>query len=91
MVPCGSIRSPWPATDVLKPSSHTPGATQLQAELWTEAGLPDGVFNVVYGGREAVSAIVEHPDVRAIQFVGSTAVGHYVYEEGTRRGKRVGA
>jgi len=78
-------------TMVLKPSSHTPGATQLQAELWKEAGLPDGVFNVVYGGREAVTALVEHPDVRAIQFVGSTAVGRYVYEEGTRRGKRVGS
>ena len=78
-------------TLILKPSSHTPGATQLQAELWTEAGLPDGVFNVIYGGREAVTAIVEHPGIRAIQFVGSTAVGRYVYEEGTRRGKRVGA
>jgi malonate-semialdehyde dehydrogenase (acetylating)/methylmalonate-semialdehyde dehydrogenase len=78
-------------TMLLKPSSHTPGATQLQAELWTEAGLPDGVFNVVYGGREAVTAIVEHPDVAAIQFVGSTAVGRYVYETGTKLGKRVGA
>ena len=54
-------------------------------------GLPDGVFNVVYGGREAVTAIVEHPDIKAIQFVGSTAVGRYVFEEGTRRGKRVGS
>jgi malonate-semialdehyde dehydrogenase (acetylating)/methylmalonate-semialdehyde dehydrogenase len=78
-------------TFILKPSSHTPGATQLQAELWKEAGLPDGVFNIVYGGREAVAAIVEHPGIEAIQFVGSTAVGRYVYEEGTRRGKRVGA
>jgi malonate-semialdehyde dehydrogenase (acetylating)/methylmalonate-semialdehyde dehydrogenase len=78
-------------TMILKPSSHTPGATQLQAELWKEAGLPDGVFNVVYGGREAVTAIVENPDIKAIQFVGSTAVGRYVYEEGTKRGKRVGA
>ena len=78
-------------TLVWKPSSHTPGATQLQAELWKEAGLPDGVFNVVYGGREAVAAIVEHPAVAAIQFVGSTAVGRYVYETGTRLGKRVGA
>jgi malonate-semialdehyde dehydrogenase (acetylating)/methylmalonate-semialdehyde dehydrogenase len=78
-------------TLVWKPSSHTPGATQLQAELWKEAGGPDGTFNVVYGGREAVTAIVEHPDVRAIQFVGSTAVGRYVYETGTRLGKRVGA
>ncbi len=78
-------------TFILKPSSHTPGATQLQAELWTEAGLPDGVFNVVYGGREAVTALVEHPDVAAIQFVGSTAVGRYVHETGTKRGKRVAA
>src|SRR5512136_1536587 len=78
-------------TFIWKPSSHTPGATQLQAELWTEAGGPDGTFNIVYGGREAVAAIVEHPGIKAIQFVGSTAVGRYVYEEGTRRGKRVGA
>jgi malonate-semialdehyde dehydrogenase (acetylating)/methylmalonate-semialdehyde dehydrogenase len=78
-------------TVILKPSSHTPGATQLQAELWTQAGGPDGTFNVVYGGREAVKAIVEHKDIRAIQFVGSTAVGRYVYEEGTKRGKRVGS
>jgi malonate-semialdehyde dehydrogenase (acetylating)/methylmalonate-semialdehyde dehydrogenase len=78
-------------TVVFKPSSHTPGATQLQAELWTRAGGPDGTFNVVYGGREAVTAIVEHPDIKAIQFVGSTAVGRYVYEEGTKRGKRVGS
>ncbi|NJD28539.1 MAG: CoA-acylating methylmalonate-semialdehyde dehydrogenase [Chloroflexi bacterium] len=76
---------------ILKPSSHTPGATQLQAELWKEAGLPDGIFSIVYGGRDAVSAIVEHPDIAAIQFVGSTPVGRYVYEEGTKRGKRVGA
>lgn len=78
-------------TFVWKPSSHTPGATQLQAELWAEAGLPDGVFNVVYGGREAVKAILEHPGVDAIQFVGSTSVGRYVYETGTKNGKRVGA
>jgi malonate-semialdehyde dehydrogenase (acetylating)/methylmalonate-semialdehyde dehydrogenase len=78
-------------TFVWKPSSHTPGATQLQAELWAEAGLPDGVFNVVYGGREAVKAILEHPGVDAIQFVGSTSVGRYVFETGTKHGKRVGA
>ncbi|MGO9208277.1 MAG: CoA-acylating methylmalonate-semialdehyde dehydrogenase [Candidatus Limnocylindrales bacterium] len=78
-------------TFVWKPSSHTPGATQLQSELWKEAGLPDGVFNVVYGGREAVKAILEHPGIDAVQFVGSTAVGRYVYETGTRFGKRVGA
>ena len=68
-----------------------PGATQLQAELWTQAGGPDGSFNIVYGGREAVAAIVEHPGIKAIQFVGSTAVGRYVYETGTGLGKRVGA
>jgi len=78
-------------TFVWKPSSHTPGATQLQAELWSEAGLPDGVFNVVYGGREAVAAILEHPDVAAVQFVGSTAVGRYVHETGVQHGKRVAA
>jgi malonate-semialdehyde dehydrogenase (acetylating) / methylmalonate-semialdehyde dehydrogenase len=78
-------------TMVWKPSSHTCGAAQLQAELWQEAGGPDGTFNIVYGGREAVTAIVEHPDVAAIQFVGSTAVGRYVYETGTRLGKRVGS
>ena len=78
-------------TVILKPSSHTPGATQLQAELWTKAGGPDGTFNVVYGGKEAVKAIVEHKDIKAIQFVGSTVVGRYVYEEGTKRGKRVGS
>ena len=78
-------------TVILKPSSHTPGATQLQAELWTRAGGPDGTFNIVYGGRDAVKAIVEHKDIKAIQFVGSTAVGRYVYEEGTKRGKRVGS
>jgi len=78
-------------TFIWKPSSHTPGATQLQAELWKEAGLPDGVFNVVYGGREAVNAILEHPGIAAIQFVGSTPVGRHVFETGTRHGKRVGA
>jgi malonate-semialdehyde dehydrogenase (acetylating)/methylmalonate-semialdehyde dehydrogenase len=78
-------------TFVWKPSSHTPGATQLQAELWKEAGLPDGVFNVVYGGRDAVNAILVHPGIDAIQFVGSTAVGRHVFETGTAHGKRVGA
>jgi malonate-semialdehyde dehydrogenase (acetylating) / methylmalonate-semialdehyde dehydrogenase len=78
-------------TFVWKPSSHTPGATQLQAELWREAGLPAGVFNVVYGGREAVNAILVHPGISAIQFVGSTPVGRHVYETGIAAGKRVGA
>jgi malonate-semialdehyde dehydrogenase (acetylating) / methylmalonate-semialdehyde dehydrogenase len=78
-------------TFIWKPSSHTPEATQLQAELWKEAGLPDGVFNVVYGGREVVAALLEHPGIDAVQFVGSTPVGRYVYETGTRHGKRVAA
>ncbi len=78
-------------TFIWKPSSHTPGATQLQAELWKEAGLPDGVFNVVYGGREAVEAILDNPGIDAIQFVGSTAVGRMVHERGIKAGKRVGA
>jgi malonate-semialdehyde dehydrogenase (acetylating) / methylmalonate-semialdehyde dehydrogenase len=78
-------------TFVWKPSSHTPGATQLQAELWKQAGLPEGVFNVVYGGREAVNAILVHPGISSIQFVGSTAVGKHVFETGTAHGKRVGA
>ena len=77
-------------TFIWKPSSHTPGATQLQAELWKQASLPDGVFNVVYGGREAVDAILNNPGVDAIQFVGSTAVGRMVHERGVKAGKRVG-
>jgi malonate-semialdehyde dehydrogenase (acetylating)/methylmalonate-semialdehyde dehydrogenase len=77
-------------TFIWKPSSHTPGATQLQAELWKEAGLPDGVFNVVYGGREAVNAILDNTGIQAVQFVGSTAVGKMVHERGTKAGKRVG-
>jgi len=77
-------------TFIWKPSSHTPSATQLQAELWKEAGLPDGVFNIVYGGREAVDAIIENPGIDAIQFVGSTVVGRTVHERGVRAGKRVG-
>ena len=91
MVPRGSTRSRCGGQHAgPQAGSHTPGATQLQADLWQQAGLPDGMFNIVYGGREAVTAIVEHPDIKAIQFVGSTAVGRYVYEEGTKRGKRVG-
>ena len=78
-------------TFIWKPSSHTPGATQLQAELWAEAGLPDGVFNIVYGGREAVDAMLAHPGIDAIGFVGSTTVGRHVHETGTHAGKRVAA
>jgi malonate-semialdehyde dehydrogenase (acetylating)/methylmalonate-semialdehyde dehydrogenase len=75
---------------IWKPSSHTPGATQLQAELWKQAGLPDGVFNIVYGGRDAVNAILDSPRIEAVQFVGSTVVGKMVHERGTKAGKRVG-
>ena len=61
------------------------------AELWTEAGLPDGVFNVVHGDKVAVDAILAHPDIAAVSFVGSTPIARYVYENGTRAGKRVQA
>ena len=61
------------------------------AELLKEAGLPDGVFNVVQGDKEAVDALIEHPDVKAISFVGSTPIANYIYETGARHGKRVQA
>jgi malonate-semialdehyde dehydrogenase (acetylating)/methylmalonate-semialdehyde dehydrogenase len=78
-------------TFVLKPSERVPSTSMRLAELLKEAGLPDGVFNVVHGDREAVDALLVHPDVRAISFVGSTAVARHVYETGTRHGKRVQA
>jgi malonate-semialdehyde dehydrogenase (acetylating)/methylmalonate-semialdehyde dehydrogenase len=78
-------------TFVLKPSEKDPSASLRLAELWKEAGLPDGVFNVVHGGREAVEAILTHSDVRAVSFVGSTPVARAVYEAATRAGKRVQA
>jgi len=61
------------------------------AQLWKEAGLPDGVFNVVHGDKVAVDRLLEHPDVKAISFVGSTAIARYIYETGTKFGKRVQA
>ena len=76
---------------VLKPSEKDPTAANWLASLLTEAGLPDGVFNVVHGDKEAVDALLEHPDVAAISFVGSTPIARYVYETGTRNGKRVQA
>ncbi len=76
---------------VLKPSEKDPSASLLLARLWAEAGLPDGVFNVVQGDKEAVDALLGHPDVRAVSFVGSTPIARYVYETGTRAGKRVQA
>ncbi len=78
-------------TFVLKPSEKDPSASLLLAGLLAEAGLPDGVFNVVHGDKEAVDAILTHPDVRAVSFVGSTPIARYVYETGTSAGKRVQA
>ncbi|TAM93007.1 MAG: CoA-acylating methylmalonate-semialdehyde dehydrogenase [Jatrophihabitans sp.] len=76
---------------VLKPSEKDPSASLVLAELWKRAGLPDGVFTVVQGDRVAVDALIEHPDVAAISFVGSTPVARSIYERGTARGKRVQA
>ncbi|SHH11621.1 CoA-acylating methylmalonate-semialdehyde dehydrogenase [Streptoalloteichus hindustanus] len=78
-------------TVVLKPSEKDPSAANLLAAWWAEAGLPEGVFNVVHGDRVAVERLLEHPDVRAVSFVGSTPVARHVYETGTRHGKRVQA
>ncbi len=74
-------------TFVLKPSEKDPSASLLLARLLAEAGLPDGVFNVVHGDKEAVDAILTHPDVRAVSFVGSTPIARYVYETGTADGQ----
>jgi malonate-semialdehyde dehydrogenase (acetylating)/methylmalonate-semialdehyde dehydrogenase len=78
-------------TFVLKPSEKDPSAALLMARLWADAGLPDGVFNVVQGDKEAVDALLTHPDVRAASFVGSTPIARYIYATGTRAGKRVQA
>ncbi len=78
-------------TFVLKPSEKDPSASILTAELLKEAGLPDGVFNVVHGDKVAVDALLEHPDIASISFVGSTPIARYVYENGTKAGKRVQA
>ncbi|MEP7059452.1 MAG: CoA-acylating methylmalonate-semialdehyde dehydrogenase [Actinomycetota bacterium] len=78
-------------TFILKPSEKDPGASMLIAELLQEAGLPDGVFNVVQGDKVVVDRLLEHPDVRAISFVGSTPIARYIYETGTKNGKRVQA
>ena len=78
-------------TFVLKPSEKDPSASVYTAELLKEAGLPDGVFNVIHGDKVAVDAILEHPDIAAVSFVGSTPIARYVYETGTSHGKRVQA
>jgi malonate-semialdehyde dehydrogenase (acetylating) / methylmalonate-semialdehyde dehydrogenase len=78
-------------TFVLKPSERDPSASLRVAELWQQAGLPDGVFNVVHGDKEAVDAILDHPDVAAVSFVGSTPIARYIHQRGTANGKRVQA
>src|SRR5881394_314680 len=76
---------------VLKPSEKDPSASIYMAELLQEAGVPDGVFNVVHGDKVAVDAVLDHPDIQAVSFVGSTPIAKYVYEKGTSTGKRVQA
>lgn len=78
-------------TVIVKPSEKDPSAAMWMAELWKEAGLPDGVFNVVHGDKESVDALLTNPKVEAISFVGSTPIARYVYEMGAQAGKRVQA
>ncbi len=78
-------------TFVLKPSEKDPSASLFMADLWKQAGLPDGVFNVVQGDKVAVDRILEHPDIAAVSFVGSTPIAKYIYETGTKNGKRIQA
>ena len=78
-------------TFILKPSEKDPSASIFLAELLKEAGVPDGVFNVVHGDKVAVDAILAHPDIAAVSFVGSTPIARYIYETGTKAGKRVQA
>ncbi|MGY2298268.1 CoA-acylating methylmalonate-semialdehyde dehydrogenase [Pseudomonas yamanorum] len=76
---------------ILKPSERDPSASLLMARLLTEAGLPDGVFNVVQGDKSAVDGLLQHPDIEAISFVGSTPIAEYIHQQATQRGKRVQA
>ncbi len=78
-------------TFVLKPSEKVPSTAMRLAELFKEAGLPDGVLNVVHGDKQAVDALLAHPDIRAVSFVGSTPIAQYIYETCARHGKRVQA
>ncbi|WP_329006161.1 CoA-acylating methylmalonate-semialdehyde dehydrogenase [Kribbella sp. NBC_00709] len=78
-------------TFVLKPSERDPSASNFVAELWAEAGLPDGVFNVVHGDKVAVDAILDHPEIAAVSFVGSTPIAQYVHQRAAANGKRVQA
>lgn len=74
---------------ILKPSERTPLLTEKLVELFTEAGLPAGVFNVIYGAHDVVNGILEHPEIKAISFVGSKTVGQYIYRKGSEHLKRV--
>ncbi len=76
---------------IVKPSEKDPSAAMFMARLWKEAGLPDGVFNVVHGDKECVDALLAHPGIKSISFVGSTPIAKYVYETATKSGKRVQA
>ena len=78
-------------TVIVKPSEKDPSAAMFMAQLWKEAGLPDGVFNVVHGDKEVVDAILTHSGIKSVSFVGSTPIAKYVYETGTKSGKRVQA
>src|SRR4029078_10395102 len=78
-------------TLVLKPRERDTSAAMLLAQLWSEAGLPAGVFNVVHGDKTAVDALIDHPGVAAISFVGSTPIAKYIHTRGTAAGKRVQA
>ncbi|MGF6264181.1 malonate-semialdehyde dehydrogenase (acetylating)/methylmalonate-semialdehyde dehydrogenase [Paraburkholderia youngii] len=93
MVPCWMfpVALACGNTFVLKPSERDPSASIRLAELLKEAGLPDGVFNVVHGDKVAVDALLVHPEVSALSFVGSTPIAEYIYTEGTKHGKRVQA
>ncbi|OMG69812.1 CoA-acylating methylmalonate-semialdehyde dehydrogenase [Burkholderia ubonensis] len=93
MVPCWMfpVALACGNTFVLKPSERDPSASLRLAELLKEAGLPDGVFNVVQGDKTAVDALIAHPDVAALSFVGSTPIAETIYTEGTKRGKRMQA
>jgi malonate-semialdehyde dehydrogenase (acetylating)/methylmalonate-semialdehyde dehydrogenase len=93
MVPCWFFPIAIAAGNavVLKPSEKDPSAANWFAQLWAEAGLPAGVFNVVHGDKVAVERLLDHPDIESVSFVGSTPVARYVYETGTAAGKRVQA
>jgi malonate-semialdehyde dehydrogenase (acetylating) / methylmalonate-semialdehyde dehydrogenase len=93
MVPCWMfpVALACGNTFILKPSERDPSASLFMAKLLKEAGLPDGVFNVVQGDKIVVDAILNHPDIKAVSFVGSTPIAQYIYETGARNGKRVQA